>query len=325
MLDFCVIGSGISGSTIAYLLSKKFSVEVFDKAKGSGGRACNKKIKKNLSFDHGTQYISPSTASFKKFVSKLKREKILKTWDGKHLDLTFKKTESKEKLIGVNGNNAISKFHLKRIKQSYNSPVKTINFNKFFWEITFKNNKKVTARSVIITCPFPQLKKLAKKFIIKKFLNLNVRMKPNITTMIAIRSRNQVPISSIKFDDSILAWAANENSKKRFLSSQSLWTLQSTVNWAKKKINIYKKSPKVENDLIKRFFEYSGYKKNNIIFKKTHGWKYSYNSNSTIYKSYWDKNLRIGVCADWLIGPKVESAWLSANDLYKKIQKKSPR
>ena len=32
------------------------------------------------------------------------------------------------------------------------------------------------------------------------------------------------------------------------------------------------------------------------------------------------KKKRIGVCADWLIGPRVESAWLSANDLAKKIK-----
>ena len=59
MLDFFVVGSGISGSTIAYLLSKRFKVEIFDKAKGSGGRSSNKKLKDNLSFDHGLKYISP--------------------------------------------------------------------------------------------------------------------------------------------------------------------------------------------------------------------------------------------------------------------------
>ena len=59
--------------------------------------------------------------------------------------------------------------------------------------------------------------------------------------------------------------------------------------------------------------------KNKIIFKKTHGWKYSYNSKGSPYKSYWDRKTRIGVCADWFIGSKVESAWLSANDLAKKI------
>ena len=45
MLDFCVIGSGISGSTIANLLSKKYSVKVFDKARVPGGRSSNKRFK----------------------------------------------------------------------------------------------------------------------------------------------------------------------------------------------------------------------------------------------------------------------------------------
>ena len=58
MIDFCVLGSGISGSTIANLLNKKYSVEIIDKAKGIGGRSSNKKINKYISFDHGLQYFS---------------------------------------------------------------------------------------------------------------------------------------------------------------------------------------------------------------------------------------------------------------------------
>ena len=145
-------------------------------------------------------------------------------------------------------------------------------------------------------------------------------MEPNITTMIAFKNQKEVPISSIKFNDKVLTWAANENSKKRFSSSNSLWTLQSSVNWARKTINNYKKNKNVENILISKFLNFTGYKRNKIIFKKTHGWKYSYNFQSSPYKSFWDKKLRIGICADWLIGPKVESAWLSANDLAKKIK-----
>ena len=37
MKDFCVIGSGISGATIANHLSKKYIVDVYDKARGVGG------------------------------------------------------------------------------------------------------------------------------------------------------------------------------------------------------------------------------------------------------------------------------------------------
>ena len=36
MIEFCILGSGMAGSTIANLLSKKSSVEIFDKARGAG-------------------------------------------------------------------------------------------------------------------------------------------------------------------------------------------------------------------------------------------------------------------------------------------------
>ena len=320
MLDFCIIGSGVSGSTIAYLLSKNYNVQIFDKARGVGGRASNKRFIKNQSFDHGTQYISPKSKEFKKFIQFLHKKKELKIWDGNHLDFTFQKKENKEKYIGRKGNNVISKYYTKNIKKNFHTPVKSIFFNKFFWEIKLNTKEIIKAKSVIFTCPYPQLKKLAMKYLDKKLLKLKINMEPNITTMIAFKNQKKIPISSIKFNDEILTWAANENSKKRFNSSNSLWTLQSSVKWAKKTINIYKKNKKVENTLISKFLNFTGYKREKIIFKKTHGWKYSYNFHGSPYKSYWNEKLRIGVCADWLIGPKVESAWLSASDLAKKIK-----
>jgi len=110
MIDFCILGSGISGSTIANLLSKKYSVKVFDKARGPGGRSSNKRFKDNLSFDHGVQYISPKSKEFTKYIKKLYKKKVLKTWDDNHLDFTFEKKEISEKFIGKKGNNFISKF-----------------------------------------------------------------------------------------------------------------------------------------------------------------------------------------------------------------------
>ena len=65
-------------------------------------------------------------------------------------------------------------------------------------------------------------------------------MQPNITVMLALKNQKTLPISSIKFNDDILAWAANENSKKRFKSNINLWTLQATLKWSKKTINKYK-------------------------------------------------------------------------------------
>ena len=320
MIDFCILGSGVSGSTVANLLSKKRSVHVFDKARGPGGRASNKRFKKNLSFDHGVQYISPKSKPFIQFTKKLVKNKVLKTWDENHLDFTFEKKPHAIKYIGKKANNDLVKYNLKGIKQSFGSPIVKINFKKTFWEILLKDKSKYQFKSLIITCPFPQLKKLAKKYLDKKILNLNVKMQPNITVMVALKNQKELPISSIKFDDDTLAWAANENSKKRFKSNTNLWTLQATLKWSKKTINKYKNDSAIMRQLTSKFINLTGLDKHKIIHTRVHGWKYSYNYEKTSVLSYWNKKYRLGVCGDWLSGPKVENAWLSANDLVKKIR-----
>ena len=56
MSSYCVIGSGISGATIANLLSKKNSVHIYDKARGPGGRSSFKRLNnsKDLITGHNT-------------------------------------------------------------------------------------------------------------------------------------------------------------------------------------------------------------------------------------------------------------------------------
>ena len=98
MSSFCVIGSGISGATIANLLNKKHSVDLYDKARGLGGRSSFKRLDKIRGFDHGTQYFSPKTPEFKKFTKKLIEKKILKIWEGNHKFLSDKKKKIKNML-----------------------------------------------------------------------------------------------------------------------------------------------------------------------------------------------------------------------------------
>ena len=321
MSEFCVIGSGISGATIANLLSKKHSVILFDKARGPGGRASFKRINGKTGFDHGTQYISPKSKEFKRFTKILIKKKILKVWGGKHVFLNSKKKEDKKhlKIIGKNGNNDISKYLLKEINCNYQSELKKIYYKDKSWHLYFADGKFKSFKNIILTCPFPQLKKLSKKFIKNSFLNKSIKMDANITTMIAIK-KNEISNSSYLFEDSILGWAGNENSKKRFKSRYDLWTLQSTFAWANKKINRNKENKKINSKImIDKFFQLSNIKKTKIEYILNHGWKYSSNSKPLRIKSYWDPKKKIGICADWFVGPRLESGWISAHDLFKKI------
>lgn len=321
MSDYCVIGSGISGATIANLLNKKFQVNLYDKGRGPGGRASFKRIKGQIGFDHGTQYFSPKTIEFKKFVNRLIKIKILKKWSGNHIFLNSKKKENKKhiKIIGKKGNNDICKFLLKKVKCFYQSEVKKIYYKNKLWFLLFTDGKIRTYKRVILTCPFPQLKKLSEKFINNTFIKRKLKMDANITVMIAIKKNKKSP-SSFLFDDPVLGWAGNENTKKRFKSKYDLWTLQSTFKWANKNIDKNKKNLKKNSKiLIDKFFKLTKIKKTKVIYSINHGWKYSSNSKPLKIRSYWDPQKKIGVCADWFIGPRLESGWISAHDLFKKI------
>ena len=146
-------------------------------------------------------------------------------------------------------------------------------------------------------------------------------MDANITVMIKMK-KTKKNISSFLFDDQILGWAARENSKLRFKSIYEFWTLQSTAMWANKKILENKENKDLNSKiLINKFFDLTGIKKSKILFSLNHGWMYSSNSKPLKIKSYWNKKINLGVCADWFVGPRLEAGWISANDLFRKINR----
>ena len=144
MKDFCIIGSGISGSTIAHSLSKKYSLDVYDKARGAGGRSSNKKFNQGESFDHGVQYISPKSSQFKRFINNLITKKIVKKWSGKHIFLNKDKKEDKKhiKIIGNKGNNSVSKYLLKNVNCIFNTELMKISNKDKIWELDFSDGTK---------------------------------------------------------------------------------------------------------------------------------------------------------------------------------------
>ena len=321
MIEFCILGSGMAGSTIANLLSKKSSVEIFDKARGAGGRSSNRRFKNGASFDHGLQYIYPKNKLFKRFLINLERKKIIKKWEGNHLDLTLRVKRPGYKYIGKKGNSDIQKYLVKNISTNYKSSIDKIIYKKDHWVILV-NDKFYKCRNLILTCPYPQMLTLARKYLKKNLLKEKIVMQPNITAMIAIKKDYNIPVSSIRFKNKILGWATNENSKNRFKTKFNLWTIQSNETFAKKIIKKYKKRKKFYLQVItKEFLNILGLKNSDIFFKELHGWKYSHNNEPIKPNSYWDKKLRLGICGDWFNGPRVEDAWISAQDLYKKIKK----
>ena len=322
MLDFCIIGSGISGSTIANCLNKKYKLLLYDKAKGAGGRSSFKRYKGNIGFDHGLQYLSPRSKEFKSFTNSLIKKRVIKHWKGNHKFLNERVRRDKKhiKLIGFKGNNDISKYLLKDIDCKFQSELIGIKRHKDCWYLKFKDNSFIFSKNLIITAPFPQSKKLTSRFVKTKLFNNKVTMNASITVLL-MTNKTGNKFSSFFTNDADLGWVSYENSKKRFKFDKDLWVLQSTFEYGKKHTDNYRNKKKYfTNYLINKFTKLTKIKIKKIYFTHIHGWKYSSNSKPLNIQSYWDKKIGLGLCGDWFGGPRLENGWLSAKDLYNKIK-----
>ena len=156
-------------------------------------------------FRSGLQYIAPKNKEFEKFILKLQNKKVVKIWEGNHFD--FKFGQPSQKFIGHQANNQISKFLLKKIKTQFNSKVIACKFLKKLWQLKLENNELIYCKHLIVTSPYDQTKILLKKYLKKK---LNVAMQPNLTVMLVVKGNDKLPISSLRFNDDVVGFAACE-------------------------------------------------------------------------------------------------------------------
>ena len=96
----------------------------------------------------------------------------------------------------------------------------------------------------------------------------------NSTGKEAKENKSKLSINSIKFNDEMLAWAANENSKERFKSNEILWTLQCTEKYSKKIIDLFKNNKNYYlKEIAKEFENLIRFKVKDLIYKNIHGWR----------------------------------------------------
>ena len=100
----------------------------------------------------------------------------------------------------------------------------------------------------------------------------------------------------------------------------SIGFLGSKGGIAKKYCHIYRdKKEEVLELMIREFLTLLEIKNVDISHKDIHGWLYAFKSKDFSNKFYWNKDINLGICGDWMCGPKAEDAWSSATLLANQI------
>ena len=318
MSKVTIIGSGFSSAVLIKNLKVK-DIVIFDKSRGPGGRSSTRRVEHVGVFDHGLQFISPKEKKFELFL-KQHLTSFVKEWDGEFILFEDNKKIEKKKYIGKSGNNDFVK-KLISSNVHYQKELLSIEKKDKKWLLEFKDNSKQECEKLILTIPLEQCQKIIAP------LNLDFKiigsMEPNLTVMIGFDKSLGISANGFKFEkNSILGWAANESSKIRSENNPNLelWTLQSSLFFAQKKFQDYRSNKEeVINLMVGEFLNLFNIKNTKIVHKDIHGWLYAFKKENFSQKFYWNEEINLGICGDWMCGSKAEDSWSSASALADQI------
>ena len=318
MNKISIIGSGFSSAVLSKNLKTK-DISIFDKSRGPGGRSSTRRVNHVGIFDHGLQFISPKEKEFGLFLNQ-HLTPFIKEWDGEFILFEDNKKIEKKKYIGKSGNNDFVK-KLISSNVHYQKELLSIEKKDKKWLLEFKDNSKQECEKLILTIPLEQCQKIIAP------LNLDFKiigsMEPNLTVMIGFDKSLGISANGFKFEkNSILGWAANESSKIRSENNPNLelWTLQSSLFFAQKKFQDYRSNKEeVINLMVGEFLNLFNIKNTKIVHKDIHGWLYAFKKENFSQKFYWNEEINLGICGDWMCGSKAEDAWSSASALADQI------
>ena len=117
-----------------------------------------------------------------------------------------------------------------------------------------------------------------------------------------------------------IAWLARESSKPG-RSSIERWTVQASAEWSMEHLN--DDAERVQNKLQRAFAELTGIH-TAPSHAQAHLWRYAKTVQPLGKKHLWDPKLNLGVCGDWLLGHRVEDAFVSGLSLALRIADKKP-
>lgn len=313
-----VVGAGMAGLTLSQkLINQGFLVDIFDKGRSVGGRMSSRRSEWGY-LDHGVQYFTVTNPLFQKYVAQ--NEPIVKPWIGKFAlwqngKLTATEPENSRYVPTIAMNNLC-----KNMATGLNIKLQTrILFleKSQTWTLIDENEQQYSDYDyVILTAPPMQtIDLLAHHSTITESIR-ELKMFACYSLMLIPENKLDLGFDGIEFQHPILGWIALNDSKP-LRGEKSGIIIQSNFSWAE--TNLEQTRDFVGKMLKKAAEESLNIRFNNSLYESIHLWRYAIPRQTNNQGYYLDKYNKIGVCGDWCLNGKVESAFLSGYFLAEEI------
>ncbi len=303
-----IIGAGLAGLAAAGALQRAgHDIALFDKARGPGGRMSTRRVETAQGmafFDHGAQYFTARDADFVAEVARWEAAGAAARWPA----------AGEDAWVGTPGMNGIVKALAADHDVRWNCRIESIAHDGALWQLVHANGVE-TADAVIVAVPAEQVPDLVAPHRSEwAELAQATRSQPCWTVMAAFDARVDFSADSLRHAGAI-GWAAR-NSAKPGRSGPESWVVQGSADWSA--AHLEDDADTVIAHLLADLADAIGSDLPGTLAVQAHRWRYAL-SGSAGKTALWDGSLRLGLCGDWLIGPRIENAWLSGRALAAQI------
>lgn len=304
-MKFAIIGAGMAGLACADTLRDAgHAVALFDKGRGPGGRMSTRRMATELgevSFDHGAQYFTAHDPAFARLVASWDERGIAHAWPA----------AGKDAWVGAPGMNAIIREMARTHAVTWGGLVTSLARRRGEWWLVGKEGETGPFDAVVVAVPAEQAAAILSlhDFAMAR-IALRARSQPCWTGMFVFdRPLDDLP--PVLRRCGAIAWAAR-NSAKPGRSGPEAWVVQASQGWTAERID--EPQEDVAAMLLAELAKAAACPVPRPVAATAHRWRYAL-SAGTGDGALWNAGIRLGVCGDWLLGPRVECAWLSGRTL----------
>lgn len=298
-----IVGAGMAGLACAEALGAALgvggtAVVLFDKGRAPGGRMSTRRVTTDAgeaSFDHGAQYFTARDPAFRARVDGWQRTGLAAPWPAAGPDAW----------VGTPGMTAPARAMAAALDVRAAVQVGAMERDQGGWRL---EGERFDA--VVLAVPAEQAAPLLQPW--QPAFAAIARATPAApcwTLMAAFAERLSAP--DVLRDKGPIAWAAR-NSAKPGRQGPEAWVVQAGPQWTADHLELT--AADVAPLLLAAFGRLLGTALPEPLSASAHRWRYA-RSGTAGQDCLWDAGQHLGVCGDWLIGPRVEAAWLSGTRL----------
>lgn len=300
-----IVGAGLAGLACASLLGEAgLHVQLFDKARGPGGRMSTRRLDTPLgqvSFDHGAQYFTARDASFRSRVERWAAEGIVAPWPA----------AGPEAWVGIPGMNAPVRAMAIGHSVTWGCQIEALVPDGPFWRLRSQQGQTEPFDVVVIALPAEQAAALLDGHAPALADKAAASQTEPCWSVMATFERRLDIAGDVLRDQDLLGWAARNTSKPGRPPVEA-WVLQGDPRWSKE--HLEDPAEAICSALLDALRLHAGSEIPRPVSIHAHRWRFARSTAGTD-GALWSGQTGLGVCGDWLIGPRVECAWVSGATL----------